>query len=192
VVDEIPQSRESIRGRDRCLRFKQEYLGMPEHASTATSRALAVACCCLADPEGWPHSSRSTGCSRLAADGITTATTGHAGQQHARAATSSGTARSRSGRNSLHTDVPCDAFDLHAIKGGKTGDQDQKRRCTMDVSCANESELLPSLRSHLRFLPIESEPCVSTLSVACWLRSRCLDQQTVDEQAGLDTARRVD
>jgi hypothetical protein len=45
----------------------------------------------------------------------------------------------------------------------------------MDVSYANESE-----------------PCVSTLSVAYWLRSRCLDQQTVGEQAGLDTARRVD
>jgi hypothetical protein len=42
----------------------------------------------------WPHSSSSTGCVRLAVGGITTVTTGLAGQQQARAATSSGAARS--------------------------------------------------------------------------------------------------
>ncbi|HEV2255267.1 MAG TPA: hypothetical protein VGS06_18960 [Streptosporangiaceae bacterium] len=49
----------------------------------------------------WPHSSSSTGCVRLAVGGITTVTTGLAGQQQARAATSSGAARSCSVMSSL-------------------------------------------------------------------------------------------
>jgi hypothetical protein len=43
----------------------------------------------------------------------------------------------------------CDAFDLHAFKSGKTGDQDQKREERL-LSFANESELLPACLSHLR------------------------------------------